>query len=225
MTKIKKLEGMTFNNLRVLKFSRFSEPVFCNGKNKGRRKFWLCKCEKCGKVSEQREDSLLNGHSKSCGCLQKEAVTKHGQWSRDNSLFWRYNMIVQRCYNKNNHAYKDYGGRGIKMCDEWRNNPKSFLDWAYASGYQKNLTIERLDVNGNYCPENCVWITIAEQQRNKRNNIKIIYKNQNYCVTDICNILNIPEGSVRYFANKNNITQQQAFDLIIRGTIKIRRRK
>lgn len=225
MTIKRNLEGMVFNNLRVLRFSRYSEPLFSNGKNKGRRKFWVCLCEKCGKISEEREDSLLNGHSKSCGCLQRESVTKHGQWSRDNSLFWRYNMIVQRCYNPNNKSYKDYGGRGIKMCDDWRNNPKSFIDWAYRNGYQKNLTIERIDVNGNYCPENCVWITKEEQQKNKRNNVKIKFKDGEYCVTNICTILGIPNGSVRYFANKNNITQQEAFDLIINGIIKIRRRK
>ena len=126
---------------------------------------------------------------------------------------------------KNNHAYKDYGGRGIKMCDEWRNNPKSFLDWAYESGYRKDLTIERIDVDGDYCPENCTWITRAEQQRNKRNNVKIIYNDEEYCLSTLCNILNIPEDSVRYFSNKKNITKQESFDMIINGIIKIRRKK
>lgn len=215
MTIKRDLEGQIFNNLRVLSFSRFSKPIFSKGINKGRRKYWLCRCEKCGLITEQREDSLLNGHSKSCGCLQKEKVSKHGQWARDNSLFWRYNMIVQRCYNEKNKSYKNYGGRGIKMCDEWRNNPKSFLDWAYESGYRKDLTIERIDVDGDYCPENCTWITKEEQQKNKRSNVKIIYHGNIYCNAEICRLLGFGRNAIRYYS-KRGMSNQEAFELILK---------
>lgn len=217
MTIKRNLEGMVFNNLRVLRFSRYSEPLFSNGKNKGRRKFWMCLCEKCGKISEEREDNLLNGHSKSCGCLQRESVTKHGQWSRDNSLFWRYNMIVQRCYNPNNKSYKDYGGRGIKMCDEWKNNSLKFIEWAYKNGYNdkainKKCTLDRIDNNGNYCPENCRFITQKQNSRNMERCHIIEYRGEKRHWLEWCEILGISKKGVEHCVARYGFTYQQAFD-------------
>ena len=89
-----------------------------------------------------------------------------------------YHGVKKRCYNKNCKRYKDYGGRGIVMCDEWLDSDvgfDNFCDWAKSHGYEDNLTIERVDVDGNYCPENCIWITRIEQARNKRDTIRVTY--------------------------------------------------
>ena len=86
--------------------------------------------------------------------------------------------MKDRCYNKDNEHYKDYGGRNIKICEEWKNNFANFVKWAKDNGYEKNLTIDRIDVNGDYCPDNCRWATRIEQANNKRNNIFITYRGE-----------------------------------------------
>lgn len=88
------------------------------------------------------------------------------------SLYKRWDGMKQRCFNKNSDAYKHYGKRGIKMCKEWEVSYVSFRDWAISHGYEEHLTIERIDVNGDYCPNNCKWIPKADQLRNKRNSLK-----------------------------------------------------
>ena len=115
----------------------------------------------------------------SCGCYKREqllkAVTKHGYYHT--RLFNVWKSMLRRCDNEKAEAYKWYGARGIKVCAEWRKNFLSFREWALVNGYDETAdrgkyTIDRIDVNGNYEPTNCRWITIAEQQRNRRNNRK-----------------------------------------------------
>lgn len=134
---------------------------------------WLCKCE-CGNRKVISGAPLRRGSTKSCGCLQKERVkssnTKHGRTK--SPLYKVHREMLHRCQNKKAKNYKNYGGRGITVCEEWLEF-LSFYRWALHNGYKHGLTIERIDVNGNYCPENCCWITIAEQQRNRRNTIRL----------------------------------------------------
>lgn len=134
--------------------------------------FWHCRCD-CGKETIVTTSHLRSGHSKSCGCLQKHIVTKHGNSQGKYAGLCRtwYNMI-QRVKNPLHFAYKNYGARGISMCPEWEVY-ENFKTWAVANGWKQHLTIERIDVNGDYTPENCKWITKSEQPRNKRNNVLI----------------------------------------------------
>lgn len=107
-----------------------------------------------------------------------------------------YNILIDmrsRCNNSHNPEYKNYGGRGIKICDEWQDY-LAFKKWALDNGYSDNLTIERIDVNGNYCPENCKWIPKSEQLKNTTRTIFITYKGETLCAMDWCKRLGIPNN-------------------------------
>ena len=104
--------------------------------------------------------------------------------------------MKRRCYNPNNNKYKIYGARGIKICDEWLQNKDIFIDWAIKNGYNNNLSIDRINADGNYCPENCRWATAKEQANNMRNNIKINYNGEEYTLLELSNKLNISYGTL-----------------------------
>jgi len=141
--------------------------------------YWKCICD-CGNIVNVRSTRLRNGRSKSCGCSKgkmiSEAVTKHGM-SRT-KLYNVWNTMRMRCYNPKSISYKNYGGRGITVCDEWKNSSKAFCDWAIKNGYKEGLSIDRINVNGNYEPDNCQWITHKEQANNTRNNHFIEYNGE-----------------------------------------------
>lgn len=111
--------------------------------------------------------------------------------TRKNKLYQVWCGILRRCNNKSQRSYKDYGGRGITVCDEWKNNFKIFYDWAMQNGYSDNLTIDRIDVNGNYEPNNCRFITNKQQSRNRRNNKIYTLNNQTHCLSEWAEIYNI----------------------------------
>lgn len=163
---------------------------------KTRSTMWKCQCE-CGNIVVVRADSLKRKLTQSCGCLCKEKITKHNMCKT--KLYIAWDAMKQRCYNKNNKRYKHYGGRGIKICDEWLDKENGFINfynWSMQNEYADNLTIDRIDVNGNYEPDNCRWITNKEQQSNKTNNHFITYNNETHTITEWGKIYNINEGTI-----------------------------
>lgn len=108
-----------------------------------------------------------------------------------NRLYYIWNNIKTRCYNIKSKDYKNYGGRGISMCDDWRTSSKTFCEWAKSNGYVDGMTIERIDNNGNYCPENCTWIPKSEQVNNRRNCLLYTYNNKTQNLAQWCNELGL----------------------------------
>lgn len=167
--------GQRFNNLTVLKEVE---------KSKNRRQF-LCKCD-CGKIGTYKLILLTTEQTKSCGCLRKntfvERNTFHGKSRTKLNSVWQ--AMKQRCYNSNNLNFPYYGGRGISVCDEWKNSMIDFYNWAINNGYKEGLSIERKNVDGNYEPSNCVWVEMKVQSRNKTANVFIEFNGENLCMQD-----------------------------------------
>lgn len=191
------LIGKRFGKLTVIKYSH---------KDKKSNTYWLCKCD-CGGENIVRRNHLLSGGVKSCGCViyEKREVT-HGLYSRNPRLNKIYDGMIDRCYKTYRNCYKNYGARGIRVCDEWLNNPKKFEEWALKNGYQEKLTIDRIDVNGSYEPNNCRWVDNKTQCRNKRNNRYITYNGETRCLSEWCELYNFTESAVRHWVERRKIS-------------------
>jgi hypothetical protein len=140
----------------------------------------------CGVTKWYLFDHLVKGETKSCGCLQKELLAKrrtiHGM--RNHPLYHVYRGMMERCYDKRNIGYPDYGQRGIRVCEEWRLSPKDFFDWAIENGWQHGLELDRRENDGNYGPSNCRFLTPSANCRNRRNNRMITAFGQTKCLTE-----------------------------------------
>lgn len=183
----KDLVGQKFNMLTVLEYAY----------TKNKKAHWKCLCD-CGNISYPNTRCLTSGHSKSCGCLNYQPSTITHGFSKTTPVYFVWKELRHRCTNPNHKSYKNYGGRGIKFCEEW-NDFEVFYEWAIRSGYKEERltngknkwTIDRIDNNGNYEPDNCRWITNEEQARNKRNVIFITHNKETKSLHEWCEIFNI----------------------------------
>lgn len=188
MSQAKDITGQRFGRLTAIKLAYIKRDFH------GTKHYWLFKCD-CGKECIVFKQYAINGHTQSCGCYKhkrivESKITHNLSKSRIYSIY--YSMIA-RCNNPQNAAYKNYGGRGITVCQEWKDNFMNFYKWAMANGYTETLTIDRIDVNGNYEPDNCRWVDTKIQGRNKRTNTTITYNGETHCIVEWAEIYNISE--------------------------------
>lgn len=174
MGKVLDLTGQRFGSLTAIEWTGVSIPT------QGR--VWLCKCD-CGNYREVTTNKLREGYCHQC----EECKKRSKQANMANARLYHkpidklrtiWKGIKYRCLNPGCKSYPVYGGRGITICQEWITSYKTFQRWALSNGYKEGLSIDRIDVNGNYCPENCRWITLREQIYNRRNSLYFEYKNK-----------------------------------------------
>lgn len=170
------ITGETFGYLTVIERS---------GVDKAKRNStWLCKC-KCGNYSIVQRSALVSGHTSSCGCKNAESKNvTHGM--SKTRLYSEWLSMRKRCNNATKKDFKCYQGKGITVCDEWDKNFIAFKDWALSHGYTDELTIDRIDNDCGYSPDNCRWVTITEQQTNKSNTINVLFNGEYKCLRRIC---------------------------------------
>lgn len=199
---------MKFENLKDQKFNRLTAIERVENDKLGHT-MWKCKCE-CNNIVVCSASSLKNGKTKSCGCYKNELVgnrnRKHNMAKTKIYMIW--GTIMKRCYNPNEIGYKRYGGRGITVCDEWSNKENgstNFINWAMDNGYIEEIlpngrnkwTLDRINVNGNYEPSNCRFITMKEQNNNRRTNHYIAYNGKTHTLAEWSEILNIKYGTLK----------------------------
>lgn len=192
----KDLTGERFGKLTVVEFDCMQ----------GHMSKWKCKCD-CGGTKSVRSDHLTAGHTKSCGCMEfenRKRIAGHNRTIKADHIRLErvYRAMLNRCYRAENRNYRNYGGRGISVCNEWRENFVNFCEWALANGYDETAeygecTLERIDVNGNYEPSNCKWISSYEQSINKRDTIRFNWDGGIHTIRELSQITGIPEGRIR----------------------------
>ena len=204
-----KLEGKRYGRLTVIKWIPLEE-------RKIKKKLWLCLCD-CGNYIEIETGKLKTGHTQSCGCLKQEKKENIGEVNKkykhygDKKLYGVYKAMLDRCYNPQNPRYQNYGGRGIVVCDEWTNDNgyDNFANWTLLTRPDVALTLDRIDVNGNYEPDNCRWITNQEQQYNKRTNVVAEYDGETHPLKFWSRKFNIPYTTLHsWFCKKGMCIQE-----------------
>jgi len=209
MGKVIDLTGQQFGRLTVIKRVE---------NDKYDRTQWLCKCD-CGHNIITKSYYLRSGDTQSCGCLKKELVSKrfyiHGHTINHDSsnTYETWSHMIQRCNNPNNKRYKDYGGRGIKVCEKWT----KFEGFLQDMGKRPEvMTLDRVDNDGDYCKENCKWSTRKEQQRNTRKNRLITINGITKCIAEWCDFFQKPYYKVQQRIKKYNWTPEEALELVPR---------
>ncbi len=211
MGSFKDLTGCSFGELTVLK--RLDTKLDKGGR---RRTMWLCRCS-CGNETAVSADALKSGNQVSCGCYRKkhasEMFMKHGM--ADTRLYYVWSGIKSRCYNSNVYEYRFYGARGISMCEKWCNNFEAFYDWAISNGYDNSAprgtyTIDRIDTDGDYSPENCRLITQKQQMNNTRTNHILEYNGNFHTIAEWSRITGISQFKIRNRVSRLGWTVERA---------------
>lgn len=189
MGRFRDLTGCNFGRLKVIR--RGGDYIYPNGR---RRPRWECLCS-CGNTTVVSANNLIKGVTTSCGCFQKENMSKlkrkHGGYADREPLFSIWCGVRKRCLSPKASNYSNYGGRGISICKEWKDNYDSFRIWSIKNGYRQGLSLDRIDNNSGYSPENCRWTTPIVQQNNRRSNINIAYNGETHTLKEWSRIIGI----------------------------------
>lgn len=177
---------------------------------------WLCRCE-CGRLTRVSATNLIKPRgTRSCGCLTVDAVKKaNTKWNKtEKKLIHVFRHMKYRCYSKSCKFYEGYGGRGITICDEWLKRPEEFIDWSLKHGFElgKGLSIDRVDNNKGYSPENCRWVSMYAQSCNRRTSHYLTIKGYTHTITEWCRLAGLPDTTV--FSRK---TESKMKKRILRG--------
>ena len=186
MSRIVIKEGQRFGRLVILKELPFK--YLPNGR---RVRNFLCKCD-CGNIKDVSINHLCYGGTKSCGCL----TIKYPKGITSSALYRKWAAMKQRCFNPKLPNYKDYGGRGITMCDEWRWDFMAFRKWSLENGYSRELSIDRIDNDGNYEPSNCRWATRKEQMNNRRCTHYLTFRGETHTIQEWSKIQKIKKSTI-----------------------------
>jgi hypothetical protein len=182
MKRYRDLTGMKFGKLTAIK------PV--NEKlGWGHHKRWICNCE-CGNTTIVSSDHLTKGDTKSCGCRN------HGK--SKTRIFGIWTHMKSRCHVPTDDQYYRYGGRGIKVCDEWYKDFMKFYNWSIANGYSDELSIDRIDNDKGYCPENCRWATTKIQANNTSRNKYVTYNGETHTIAEWSDVIGIKQNTLTY---------------------------
>lgn len=186
--------------------------------SRGRNARWICQCD-CGKIVTVYGHTLESGHTKSCGCLKLEMLAKrstiHGDSGKNKSkLYTTYHNMMQRTHNKNSPDYRFY--KNVEVCDEWASSYLVFKEWALNNGYEDGLTLDRIDVYGNYEPSNCRWVTWDVQHNNTRSNKMLEYNGEVKSMADWCRELDLPYYTIRSRINILKWDAKTAFETPIK---------
>ncbi|WP_294742041.1 hypothetical protein [uncultured Exiguobacterium sp.] len=176
------------------------EIIGMRKQGKRNRKFCLVKCSYCGKTVEMRHDIYLR--SQSCGCLKaikasKTALGLRTHKSSRTRLYSAWQNMKMRCFNPNNNRYDRYGGRGITVCEEWKDDFVAFQKWALENGYDEKKTIDRIDNDKGYSPDNCRWATGKEQSRNRSTTLSVDYEGANYSLVEVAELSGVPHDVLK----------------------------
>lgn len=166
--------------------------ILTRAPNKGNKTMYYCLCH-CGKLFKTSQSNISSGSTTSCGCVLKYRRGKssiiHGK--TNTKIYNVYKAICRRCYYSKDMSYKNYGARGIAVCNEWKDDFMAFYNWSVCNGYKEGLQIDRIDNNGNYEPSNCRWVTCKENCNNRRSNIYITYKGMTKTATEWADYLGV----------------------------------
>lgn len=168
--------------------------VYRNGEKKI---CWKCKCD-CGNEITVCGQELRNGDTQSCGCVkaERDQVFSKTHGESKTRLYHIWKRMRQRCNNANSSDYAHYGGRGIRVCDEWQNDYHAFRDWALSHGYIDQLTLDRIDVDGNYCPDNCRFVSMKAQSNNRTNSQVFEYNGEAHTIAEWAELTGIQYGTL-----------------------------
>lgn len=196
------------NKIQIQQGERFGRLVVINeAEPYNRHRYFLCKCD-CGNEKSIPMDNLRRGKAKSCGCYALDKSSTHRE--THTRLYHIWKTMKQRCYYEKHINFRDYGGRGISVCEDWHQF-ESFRGWSLSNGYNDFLSIDRINVDGNYEPSNCRWATMKQQQNNRRSNSLITYNGETKTIQEWSELLGIKKTTLRYRLKFSNWDIKKVF--------------